>query len=143
MTRRSERHCGRHENSADPGQRDDQHNTQIGSDGTGVPASLIVAAGLEAQYASLTEPLTGATPTNLALGKPVQVQFLNGSPAELQPYSQLSYATDGNPSTYIQATGQFLWQLVVDLQADLHPGHRDRRHAAAALCHCLPRGCID
>jgi Right handed beta helix region/F5/8 type C domain len=94
------------------------NNTQIGSDGTGVPSSLIAAAGLEAQYASLTKPPIGVTPTNLALGKPVQVQFLNGSTAQLQPYSQLSYATDGNPNTYIQASGQFLWQLVVDLQAN-------------------------
>lgn len=94
------------------------NNTQIGSDGTGVPVSLLTAAGLEPQYASLIQPPTGATPTNLAAGKPVQAQFLNGSTAQLQPYSQLQYATDGNPNTYIQASGQFLWQLVVDLQAE-------------------------
>jgi hypothetical protein len=93
-------------------------NTQIGSDGTGVPPSLLAAAGLEPQYASLTQPPTGATPTNLAAGAPVQAQFLDGSTAQLQPYSQLQYATDGNPSTYVQASGQFLWQLVVDLQTE-------------------------
>ena len=91
-------------------------NTQVSSDGTGVPASLIANAGLEPQYASLAQAPAGQAATNLALGKPVQAQFLDGSTAALQSYSQLSYATDANPSTYVQASGQFRWQLVVDLQ---------------------------
>jgi F5/8 type C domain/Right handed beta helix region len=92
-------------------------NTQVAADGTGVPATLLANAGLEPQYASLAQAPAGQAPTNLALGKPAQAQFLNGSTAQLQSYSQLSYATDGNPATYVQASGQFLWQLVVDLQA--------------------------
>ncbi|MFC1437176.1 discoidin domain-containing protein [Streptacidiphilus sp. N1-10] len=92
-------------------------NTQVSPDGTGVPASLIANAGLEPQYASLAQAPAGQAQTNLALGKPVQAQFLDGSTAALQSYSQLSYATDGNPASYVQASGQFRWQLVVDLQA--------------------------
>jgi len=46
----------------------------------------------------------------------VQAQYIDGSTAQLQPGSQPSYATDGNPATYTQATGQFRWQLIVDLQ---------------------------
>lgn len=80
----------------------DADNTQVSPAGTGVPASLIANAGLEPQYAALaTAPAGAALPTNLALGKPVQAQFLDGSTAQLQPYSQLTYATDGNPNTYI------------------------------------------
>ena len=98
-------------------------NTQVASDGTGVPAALIANAGLEPQYAYLAEAPAGQAVTNLALGMPVQAQFLDGSTAQLQSYSQLSYATDGNPDTYVQASGQFLWQLVVDLQAQQTLGH--------------------
>jgi hypothetical protein len=94
-------------------------NTQVSPDGTGVPASLIADAGLEPQYAALADAPAGSAPAaNLALGKPVQAQFLDGSTAQLQSYSQLTYATDGNPNTYIQASGQFRWQLVVDLQQE-------------------------
>ena len=92
------------------------NNIQVGSDGTGVPASLIASAGLESQYASLAAAPTGSAPVNLALGKPVQAQYLDGSTAQLQPNEQVSYATDGNPNTAVQATGQYAWQLVVDLQ---------------------------
>ncbi|MFC1431677.1 discoidin domain-containing protein [Streptacidiphilus sp. N1-3] len=98
-------------------------NTQVSADGTGVPASLIAAAGLEPQYAALAQAPAGQALTNLALGKPVQAQFLNGSTAALQSYSQLSYATDGAAGTYVQASGQFRWQLVVDLQAQQSLGH--------------------
>ena len=98
-------------------------NTQVSSDGTGVPASLIANAGLEPQYASLAQAPAGTAQTNYALGKPVQAQFLDGSTAGLQSYSQLSYATDGDPTTYVQASGQFLWQLVVDLQSQESLGH--------------------
>ncbi|MDB5125760.1 MAG: Fibronectin type domain protein, partial [Mucilaginibacter sp.] len=98
-------------------------NTQVSADGTGVPASLIANAGLEPQYASLAQAPAGQAQTNLALGKPAQAQFLDGSTATLQSYSQLSYATDGNPGTYVQASGQFRWQLVVDLQAQQSLGH--------------------
>jgi hypothetical protein len=98
-------------------------NTQVAPDGTGVPASLLANAGLEPQYAYLAAAPTGPALPNLALGKPVQAQYLDGSTAQLQPYSQLSYATDGNPDTYVQASGQFLWQLVVDLQAQENLGH--------------------
>jgi len=98
-------------------------NTQVSSDGTGVPASLIANAGLEPQYASLAQAPAGQTRTNYALGKPVQAQFLDGSTAALQSYSQLSYATDGDPTTYVQASGQFRWQLVVDLQAQQSLGY--------------------
>jgi hypothetical protein len=54
---------------------------------------------------------------NLALHKPAQAQYLDGSTAALQPGSQASYATDGKPDTSTQATDQYLWQLVVDLQS--------------------------
>jgi len=100
-----------------PTDADVSGNTQVSWDGTGVPAALIANAGLEPQYAALAAPPTGAAPAaNLALGKPVQAQFLDGSTAQLQPGTQLSAATDGDPGTWIQASGQFRWQLVVDLQ---------------------------
>jgi hypothetical protein len=93
-------------------------NTQVGHDGTGVPASLLTSAGLSGAYAQLAAAPAGcALPANLAAGKPVQAQFLDGTPAQLQPESQLSYATDSSLDTYVQASGQFRWQLVVDLQA--------------------------
>ena len=91
-------------------------NTQVAADGTGVPASLIAGAGLEPQYAQLAAAPAGTAPKNLALGKPVQAQFVDGSPADLQPGTQLAGATDGDPGTWVQASGQFRWQLVVDLQ---------------------------
>ncbi|HTJ69921.1 MAG TPA: discoidin domain-containing protein [Actinospica sp.] len=105
--------------AGDPTDANISDNTQVSSDGTGVPASLIANAGLESQYAALAAAPVGSAPAaNLALGKPVQAQFLDGSTAQLQSYSQLSYATDGDPNTYIQASGQFRWQLVVDLQQE-------------------------
>lgn len=91
-------------------------NTQVGTDGSGVPASVIAAAGLEPQYAHLAAAPAGTAPVNLALHQPVQAQFLDGSTAQLQPGDQLASATDGDPATYVQASGQFRWQLVVDLQ---------------------------
>ncbi|WP_329128482.1 discoidin domain-containing protein [Streptomyces sp. NBC_01476] len=91
-------------------------NTQVASDGTGVPASLIAAAGLEPRYAHLASAPAGTTPKNLALGKPAQAQFIDGSTASLQPGTRLSSATDGDPNTWVQASGQFRWQLVVDLK---------------------------
>ena len=92
-------------------------NTQVGHDGTGVPAALLAGAGLTAAYAHLAAAPAGCgLPADLAAGRPVQAQFLDGSPAQLQPESQLSYATDADPQTYVQASGQFRWQLVVDLQ---------------------------
>jgi hypothetical protein len=91
-------------------------NTQISSNGGGVPASLLANAGLEPAYASIAAPQAGMPPTNLAADKPVVAQYIDGSTAQLQPGSQPSYATDGNRATYTQATGQFRWQLIVDLQ---------------------------
>ncbi|WP_093787970.1 discoidin domain-containing protein [Actinacidiphila guanduensis] len=91
-------------------------NIKVGSDGSGVPASLLAAAGLEAPYAHLADAPAGSAPVNLATGKPAQAQFLDGSPAQLQPGNQVASATDGDPSTWVQASGQFRWQLVVDLQ---------------------------
>ncbi len=91
-------------------------NTQISSDGTGVPAALLANAGLETQYASLATPTAGVAPVNLALGKPAVAQYIDGSTAQLQPGDQVSYATDGNRDTAVQATGQYRWQLIVDLQ---------------------------
>ena len=102
--------------AGDPANLTLANNHQVGYDGTGVPASLLANAGLEPQYQSLTAPPAGTAPKNLAVGKPVQAQFLDGSTAQLQPGSQLSSATDGNPATWLQASGQFRWQLVVDLQ---------------------------
>jgi hypothetical protein len=93
-------------------------NTQVSSDGTGVPSSLIANAGLEPQYAHLTAAPAGTGADNLALGKPVQAQFIDGSTAGLQPGAVLSGATDGDPGTWVQASGQFRWQLVVDLQKE-------------------------
>ncbi|HEX4224383.1 MAG TPA: discoidin domain-containing protein [Pseudonocardiaceae bacterium] len=91
-------------------------NTQVSTSGVGVPASLLANAGLEPAYASLAAPPAGTLPVNLAAGKPVQAQYIDGSTAQLQPGSQPSYATDGNPATFTQATGQYRWQLIVDLQ---------------------------
>jgi hypothetical protein len=61
--------------------------------------------------------------TNLALRKPAQAQYVDGSTAQLQPGSQPSFATDGDPSTYTQATAQYRWQLVVDLQKSQQLGY--------------------
>ncbi|MEY9962566.1 hypothetical protein ABIA33_000592 [Streptacidiphilus sp. MAP12-16] len=91
-------------------------NTQVSSSGVGVPASVLANAGLGTAYAGIAAPPAGVAPTNLAAHKPVVAQFLDGSTAQLQPESQLTYATDGDPATYVQASGQFRWQLVVDLQ---------------------------
>jgi hypothetical protein len=93
-------------------------NTQVGPDGSGVPASLLANAGLQPAYAYLAAAPASAAPVNLALHKPAQAQYLDGSTAALQPGSEASYATDGNPATFTQATGQYLWQLVVDLQQE-------------------------
>ena len=93
-------------------------NTQVGADGSGVPASLLANAGLQPAYAHIAAAPTGSAPVNLALDMPAQAQFLDGSPAQLQPGSQASYATDGNPTTFAQASGQYRWQLVVDLQQE-------------------------
>jgi hypothetical protein len=98
-------------------------NTQVGTDGTGVPAALLANAGLEPAYTHLAAAPTAKTPVNLALHKPVQAQYIDGSTAQLQPGSQLASATDGDPSTYVQATGQYRWQLVVDLQQPQTLGH--------------------
>jgi hypothetical protein len=92
-------------------------NTQVGSDGTGVPASLLANAGLQPAYAYLAAAPAGHAPVNLALHKPTQAQYIDGSTALLQPGSDVSYATDGDPATFAQATSQYRWQLVVDLQA--------------------------
>lgn len=91
-------------------------NTQVGSDGNGVPASLLANAGLQTAYAQLATAPAGTATVNLALHKPAQAQYLDGSTAALQPGSQVSYATDGDATTATQATNQYLWQLVVDLQ---------------------------
>jgi len=91
-------------------------NTQVTAAGAGVPATVLANAGLETAYAGIAAPPAGATPANFAAGKPALAQFIDGSTAQLQPESQLTYATDGNPATYVQASGQFRWQLVVDLQ---------------------------
>jgi len=99
-----------------PSNADISGNIQISSSGAGVPAALLANAGLEPQYASIAAPPAGVAPANLAAGKPAVAQYLDGTTAQLQPESQLSYATDGNPNTYVQASGQFRWQLVVDLQ---------------------------
>ncbi|MFC4245193.1 discoidin domain-containing protein [Gryllotalpicola reticulitermitis] len=113
------------------------NNTQVSSDGTGVPASVIDNAGLEAPYQHLAAAPTGVAPVNLAAGKPAQAQFLDGTTAQLQPESQLTYATDGDPSTYIQASGQFRWQLVVDLQKQQQLGYltvgMPQKHFATAF----------
>jgi hypothetical protein len=91
-------------------------NTQVSADGVGVPASVLANAGLESGYTGIAAPPAGAAPTNLAAHKPATAQYIDGSTAQLQPESQLTYATDGDPATYVQASGQFRWQLVVDLQ---------------------------
>jgi len=91
-------------------------NTEVGHDGSGVPAALLANAGLTGSYASLAVAPPGcALPVNLAAGKPAQAQFLDGSPAQLQPGDQVSAATDSSLDTWVQASGQFRWQLVVDL----------------------------
>jgi hypothetical protein len=98
-------------------------NTQVGHDGSGVPAALLASAGLTPGFASLAAAPAGcALPVNLAAGKSAQAQFLDGTPAQLQPSSQLSYATDSSLDTYVQASGQFRWQLVVDLSRAQHLG---------------------
>jgi len=91
-------------------------NTQVSSTGVGVPASLIADAGLQSPYASLADPPAGTAPVNLALNEPAQAQYLNGGTASLQPDEEASYGNDGNLNTAVQATGQYLWQLVINLQ---------------------------
>jgi hypothetical protein len=98
-------------------------NTQVSASGVGVPATVLANAGLETAYAGIAAPPAGAAPTNLAAHKPAVAQFIDGSTAQLQPESQLTYATDGDPTTYVQASGQFRWQLVVDLQQSQSLGY--------------------
>ncbi|MBM9506499.1 discoidin domain-containing protein [Actinacidiphila acididurans] len=99
-----------------PANVDVSGNTQVSADGAGVPASLLAGAGLEPAFTAIAAPPAGSAPVNLAAHKPAQAQFLDGSTAQLQPESQPAYATDGDRTTYVQASGQFRWQLVVDLQ---------------------------
>lgn len=89
-------------------------NTAVGTDGSGVPSTLLAAAGLESSYADIATPAAPTT-TNLATGKPVQALFLDGTTAAMQPGSVPAYAVDGDPTTATQASGQFRWELQVDL----------------------------
>jgi hypothetical protein len=52
---------------------------------------------------------------NLALAKPTQALYIDGTKALLQPGSQPTYANDGSPDTSTQATDQFRWMQQVDL----------------------------
>jgi len=97
-------------------------NTEVSATGVGVPASLIADAGLQSSYASLAAPTAGTAPTNLALNAPAVAQYIGGATASLQPNEQTSYATDGNLNTAVQATGQYLWQLIVNLQSSMSLG---------------------
>ncbi|GII59776.1 hypothetical protein Pth03_81650 [Planotetraspora thailandica] len=90
-------------------------NTQVNENGDGVPASVLAGAGIEPAYADISAAPAGVAAINVAAGKPAKAIFLNGGTAGLQPESKLEYATDGDPSTYVQASGQFRWQLEVDL----------------------------
>jgi hypothetical protein len=58
-----------------------------------------------------------APSVNLALNQPAQALYLNGSTATMQPSSTAADAVDGNLSTFAQASGQYLWQLQVNLQS--------------------------
>jgi hypothetical protein len=91
-------------------------NTAVGSNGSGVPAAVLSAAGLETSYADIASPPTPTT-TNLASGRPTQALYIDDTTASMQPGSLPSYAVDGNTSTFAQATGQFRWQEQVDLQS--------------------------
>jgi F5/8 type C domain/Right handed beta helix region len=91
-------------------------NTAVGSNGSGVPAAILSAAGLESSYASIATP-TAPTTTNLASGRPTQALYIDGTTASMQPGSVSGYAVDGDASTFAQATGQFRWQEQVDLQS--------------------------
>jgi hypothetical protein len=51
---------------------------------------------------------------NLASQKPAQALFLDGSQAMLQAGTPAS-AVDGDPTTFVQATNQWRWQLQIDL----------------------------
>jgi hypothetical protein len=53
--------------------------------------------------------------TDLALGKPTQARYMDGTQALLQPGSRPTYATDGDPATSTQATAQFRWMQQIDL----------------------------
>ncbi len=55
--------------------------------------------------------------TNLALDRPAQALYLDGSTASMQPSSVASDGDDGDTSTFAQATNQYRWQLQVDLQS--------------------------
>ena len=97
--------CGQPSNVTSSG------NTTVPSSGAGVPAALIAAAGIEASYADILGP------RNLALGRPAVAQYVDGSVAEMQPGSTPGLAVDGSAATFAQASGQYRWQLVVDLQS--------------------------
>ncbi|GHJ41488.1 discoidin domain-containing protein [Streptomyces sp. TS71-3] len=97
-------------------------NTRVASDGTGVPASLLSNAGLQAPYAHVASAPAGTAPTNLALGRTVHAQYVDGTAADLQPGDRAANATDGDPNTSVQASGQFRWQLEVDLKTDQRLG---------------------
>lgn len=52
---------------------------------------------------------------NLALGKSAAAFYPNGSPAYMWPEHEAGKATDGNPLTYAQATGSYVWTEQVDM----------------------------
>lgn len=72
---------------------------------------------LQPAYAHLAVAPAGTAPVNLAPHAPAQAQYTDGSTAALQPGSQISYATGGDAATFAQATNQYCWQLVLDLQS--------------------------
>lgn len=52
---------------------------------------------------------------NLALGKTATAYYIDGRPARMQALNPARDAVDGNLSTWAQATGEYRWQLQVDL----------------------------
>lgn len=82
--------------------------------------SFTIAAKDAAGNISPQSPATAVTTSgqsNLSIGGTASAYYINGTVATLQPNQTPANAIDGNLTTKVQASGQWAWQLQVDLGA--------------------------
>jgi hypothetical protein len=70
---------------------------------------------------------------DLAMGATASATYIDGSVAAMQPNGDAVNAVDGNTATWAQATGQYRWQLTLDLGAAYSVGEVDVLMPAAAF----------
>jgi hypothetical protein len=81
-------------------------NTQI-SKLQDAPSMIVNRAGVRTDADTQGE--------NLALTRPAQALYVDGTTAQLQPGNTTAGANDGDFDTFTQAFGQYRWQYMVDL----------------------------